>query len=283
MSATTKFETTWYQDLLDLQRLGVDTLTADEKKLRRLPIADICTRESVFQPRTFHDALARERSEAHIRELAGTIETCGRLDAIAVLKIGGEWYCTDGHHRLLGYRLWAASEPAGTKKRRINIPVKVCVDGLEAALTQSVRENVKDRLCMTKQEKLEEAWKRTLTGVAVSEIVEVTTISRTTVFKMRAYLTKAKQKNHDADFTTWTWEGLQRFVDGEEGLKKDEKWEARLAGKWCRMLRSTFGERHMKHARVFALALHMDSATGTKEIAAECRKLNPVLFADGDF
>lgn len=280
----TKFETTWYQDRLDLQRLGVDVLTAEEKKLRRLPIADIHTREGLFQPRTFFDALARERSEAHVKELAETIVTCGRLDAISVLKVGGVWYCTDGHHRLLAYRLWAAAEPPGSRKRRVNIPVKVCVDGLDAALTQSVKENVKDRLCMTKQEKLEEAWKRVLCDVPVVEIVEVTTISRANVYRMRAYLAKAKQKAKDVDFTTWTWEGVQRLVDEDEGMQKnDTKWEERLAQKWCRMLRSTFGDRHLKHARVFAMALQLGSATGTQEIAAECRKLSPQGYADGDF
>lgn len=282
-------ETTWHQDLLDLQRQGVDVLTDAEKTgMRRLPIAEVRTLDSLFQSRQLNDRYSQERSAAHVRELKANLETYGFLEAIAVIKIGGFWYCVDGAHRLAAYVLWAADEPAGSRKRRTSLPVKVCKDGLADALDQAVRVNVKDRLCFTKSEKLQEAWKRVLLNtLTVQEIVEVTSISRATVFRMRAYLGKAKLKYPQHDFMTFPWEWVQRIVDDTGEQKKDEKWEERVAQKWHRTLQATFGDKYLKQPRVFAKALVLDGVPLAKGIAeetlTECRKQAPNPFEGTDF
>lgn len=275
-------ETTWQRDLRELEGLGIDVLTKEEQHLRRLPIVDIRTKEGLFQPRIFDDDVARSRREAHIRELASNLVTCGGLEPITVMKLGGQWWCIDGHHRLSAYRMVREQreQAGGRGKRLTHIPVTVFSGSLDAALDESLRENVKNRACMTQQEKLEKAWERVLRGsLQVPEIVTRTTVSRSMVFKMRQYLRRAQESHPEMDFNTWTWEGVQRMVDGLEEHRRADDWEDKLAAKWNRMLQRTLGEHYQRHPRVLAKALVLAGVTFAKETAgetlAECRKATP--------
>jgi uncharacterized ParB-like nuclease family protein len=113
----------WHNVFQTLKQRGVDPLTETERKLRRLPIQEIKTLETVFQPRQMDGATVE--SGKHLGELKRALQAKGELDPITVLKVGGEWLCLDGHHRLEAYR------QAGG--RRTHIPVRVFGGNLEDA------------------------------------------------------------------------------------------------------------------------------------------------------
>src|SRR5262249_37387739 len=74
----------------------------DETKLR-IDARRIKTRPVLFQPREFSYG-ARDVDPDHVKKLKRAAEiTEGDLDPMLVIKLGKEWVCVDGHHRLAAY------------------------------------------------------------------------------------------------------------------------------------------------------------------------------------
>lgn len=260
-------QTTWHAAYIALQHKGVDTLTENERGLRRLPIAEIQTEEALFQPRQFDGETAK--SGAHLGELVRVLNARGALAPIAVLKAGGLWYCVDGHHRLEAYRSKAA-EHKGRGKRLTYIPVRVLSGTLSDALDASVEENAQDKLNMTKDEKLEAAWQRVVLGVgSAGRISEVTTISERTIATMRRALARAKTLHPSVSFEAWPWSKIKCMLRNGEPREGAYMWDEAKAGEWSRLLAKTFCGFPAKHPHVFAQALLKYDAGMAQVLAGE--------------
>lgn len=252
--------TTWFSEFHALKSRGVDPLTDRERGLRRLPIESVRTLESVFQPRQMEDAGA---SGKHLGELKRVLHEHGKLDPISVVKAGGEWYCIDGHHRLEAYRQSAASS------ERTHLPVKVFSGTLEEALQVSIKVNAPDKLNLTKEDKLEAAWRLVVLGEgSVAQVAIVTTISERTVQHMRRKLERARALHPSTPFESWPWETVKELLRGEikEGLTMRHDAKAK---EWAKTLARTFCGLPSAHPRVFAQALLQYNADTAKMIAEE--------------
>ncbi len=147
--------TQWYTAFQEFQGKEIAHLSPEELTLRRLPTRDVRTVEALFQPRQLEEGAAQ--SGQHLEELKRALQARGRLDPITVFKIGGEWVCIDGHHRLEAYR------QAG-RKRLTHIPIKIFTGSLEEALCFSIAANAPDKLNLSRADKYEAAWRLVLLG-----------------------------------------------------------------------------------------------------------------------
>ncbi|SPP65227.1 ParB/RepB/Spo0J family partition protein [Nitrospira lenta] len=269
---------TWLAQFNALKGRGVDTLTVSERGLRRLPIEEVRTLEAVFQPRQLEDAAASGR---HLGELLRVLRDHAALDPIAVMKIGGDWYCIDGHYRLEAYR---QEREAGS--RRSHLPVKVFSGTLEEALRASIEVNAPDKLNLTKEDKLEAAWRLVVLGQdSVAQISHTSTIAERTVQRMRRGLEQARTLHPSQPFETWTWAKVKDLLRGE--LKEVQTaWQDAKAGEWAKQLARTFKGLPSEHPRVFAKALLRYNAETAKAIAEEIHqatqqgKLRAVVFEE---
>lgn len=258
--------TTWFSQFHTLKSRGVDPLMDSERGLRRLPIEAIRTLEAVFQPRQLADDEAA--SGKHLGELKRVLLGGGSLDPITVLKVGGEWVCIDGHHRLEAYRQ--------SDGRRTHIPVKVFSGTLEEALRTSIEVNAPDKLNLTKEDKLEAAWRLVVLGEgsavapgsSVAQISKTTTIAERSVQRMRRGLERARALHPSQPFETWTWARVKELLRGE--LKEGQTmWHDVKAKEWAKTLARTFCGLPSEHPRVFAQALLKYDAEAAKAIAEE--------------
>lgn len=138
-------------------------------------------RLELFQPREFSYG-ARSVDPDWVRELARRIGIHGELDPVLVIRLGKEWVCIDGHHRIAAYRLRNHKKPircewfAGTPKE---------------AVDESMRRNKKDTLPIPSADRREEAWRRVLLNQgSKKEIADACGVSPSSVANMR----KAKRR-----------------------------------------------------------------------------------------
>lgn len=252
-------ETTWFAEFQTLKSRGVDPLTDRERDLRRLPIEAIRTLEAVFQPRQLADDEAA--SGKHLGELKRVLQEQGYLDPITVLKVGGEWFCIDGHHRVEAYRQ--------CEGRRTHIPVRIFSGTLEEAVRASIEVNAPDKLNLTKDDKLEAAWRLVVLGTeSVAQIGKTTTIAERSVQRMRRGLERVRTLHPSQPFETWTWARVKELLRGE--LKEGQSmWHDVKAKEWAKTLARTFCGLPSEHPRVFAQALLKYNAEAAKAIAEE--------------
>lgn len=114
---------------------------------------------SVFQPRQFQDG-TKATSEDHTQGLIEAImtEPTHQLDPIVVWWSGLNWRVIDGAHRLMAYR-------HVNKKRFLKnpmIPVVIFKGDLYKAIDESIRLNSKDKLPMSKDDKINGACRLTV-------------------------------------------------------------------------------------------------------------------------
>lgn len=267
----------WHSVFQTLRQRGVDPLTDSERKLRRLPIQEIKTLEAVFQPRqTVGDEAA---SGKHLGELKRVLHDRGTLDPITVLKVGGEWLCIDGHHRLEAYRQ--------SESRRTHIPVKVFSGTLEEALRASIEVNAPDKLNLTKEDKLEAAWKLVVLGVdSVATISNTSTIAERSVQRMRRGLERVRALYPSQPFEAWPWAKVKELLRGQ--MKEGQTmWQDVKAKEWAKQLARTFCGLPSEHPRVFAQALLRYNAETAKAIAEEvlraAQRNVPEVVGEPDF
>ena len=140
----------------------------------------------VFQIREFSFGL-RNTDNEFVKKLARAIGTAGELDPPVVIKIGGEWICVDGHHRIEAYK------KAGWRQ-----PIKcVWFNGtVREAVDESMRLNSKDRLNVPQRDRLEMAWKLVILGDhSKAEIVKLCGVGEGSVAHMRRITTVYADKN----------------------------------------------------------------------------------------
>lgn len=126
----------------------------------------------------------------HILEMAKQAhETKTPLDPILVFPVGAEFYVMDGHHRLAAY---------DTAQWKGDIPARVYTRSLDEAWRVALGSNTKNKLAMTKDEKLNAAWTLVKQGDprdSVASTAKLCQVSSSTVDSMRAVFKKLKKDN----------------------------------------------------------------------------------------
>jgi hypothetical protein len=137
---------------------------------------DVKTRPELFQPREFMYG-EREVDTHHAKKLAKHIGYVGELDPIIVVRLGADWVCVDGHHRLDAYR---------RQKWNRAIKCEWFKGSVWEAVDTSLRTNSSVKLEIPLEDRYENAWKRVVLGRGSKrEIVDLCHVGEGTVAKMR--------------------------------------------------------------------------------------------------
>lgn len=115
----------------------------------RVPLRKLAVAPHVFQPRNFDEEPWEK--ERHIENLSKVIRQGRELDPILVYPVCGFLVVLDGHLRLEAYR------DAGLSPDD-ELPVELFGGTVIEARLWSLEANSKDKLSLTKTEKLEAAW-----------------------------------------------------------------------------------------------------------------------------
>jgi hypothetical protein len=188
----------------------------------------------------------------YAKKLAKHINHLGELDPIIVIRLGEQWVCVDGHHRLQGYKIekWSGTIKCEWFKGT----------AWEAA-DHSLHANRGIKLEISPTDRLENAWKRVVIGRdSKSRIIELCGVGDGTVAKMRrakkAFTdgpqAKELQKELGSALDNATWWKTSLVWRGYDKKQIDE--EGRAAG-LAKILRSRLEDRLSKDPRVTARAL----------------------------
>jgi hypothetical protein len=232
-------------------QLDADPPPPDAPKWVQLKPEEIVTRPELFQPREF----AWQRTDVdkwHAKKLAKHINHVGELDPIVVIRLGDQWVCVDGHHRLEGYKIekWSGTIKCEWFKGT----------AWEAA-NHSLRANTAIKLEIPPTDRFENAWKRVLIGRdSKKEIKELCGVSDGMIAKMRrvqkAFTDGPEAKELRAKLggplngTSWwkanlVWSGFDKKQIDRQGL----------AAGLAKTLRSRLEDRLSKDPKVTATAL----------------------------
>jgi hypothetical protein len=169
------------EELKEAERVLVRPKPTDVTELRIEP-RRIKTKTALFQPREFSYG-ARDVDTEHVNKLKRAAEIAGGdLDPILVIKLGNNWVCVDGHHRLAAYGHYHGAVPC------------VWFDGtVSEAVDESMERNKKLKLNVPQQDRLEAAWWRVLAGrMSKREICKLCSVSDGTVAQMRRIARQAE-------------------------------------------------------------------------------------------
>lgn len=222
-----------------------------------LKLKQITTAAAVFQPRSFGtDSVQKSRS--HIESLKAAILASKdkSLEPIIVWWSGKCYRVIDGHHRLEAYRELKEAK----KLKRDAVPVIIFEGSIEQALSKSVAFNSRDKLQMTKEDKLQSAWKLVCLEAGNKTLIsQITTISTRTIATMRArrdLFIKEHGDNGKEEILKYSWEDIKAQRDPVDITEDYEEAEAR---KWAKELAKTFGDRPRKQPIRFARAIEIYS------------------------
>lgn len=243
-----------------------------------LPVTRIEFGGSALQPRDFGND--RVRSEVHTRTLTEAVKsTPGHcLEAVTVWWTGEAWAVVDGHHRVTAYRRAFAEL---TKKRRTtgkpfrapSVPVKVFSGSVAAAVREAGAQNSRDKLAMTKAEKLQRAWLLVMLDdpdISKSGIAAATGVSDRTVATMRSRMKEISDmpaEERDGHLGCSLLDSLWEDVKGRREMAEPDdwgKWEEEQAQRWARELGKAFGSRPTELPNIFAraIAIYSDALPG---------------------
>ncbi|MFD2190014.1 hypothetical protein [Pistricoccus aurantiacus] len=245
---------------------------------KELPLDEIRMRHSVFQPRDFESTA---QSEDHVRTLTEAIrnEPNNRLDPVTVWWSGKHWTVLNGHHRILAYdrlkrKPWKQHQPNGRKSSRWMVPVRCFKGTLQQALIEATRENSKDHLSMTKDEKFNQAWKFTALYPEMSKatVAGACKVSSRTVANMRSQL-KIIQESEPEDWQSealgMTWKEAQQF--GKTKPDHGDDWMEKQALEWSQRLGKAFGTKLATQPEIAARALELYSERLAEQLAEHWR------------
>lgn len=219
------------------------------KEPKKLKLYEIELITEVFQSRSCKDS---ERAK-HIDVLEKSLRhSKGQpLEPLTVYWIGDAWALVDGHHR------YAAYEINGYAKA---VPVKVFEGGLDEAIGESFRGNSRDKLKMSKREKMDAAWRIVLcTDLSITQTTAVSTISHETVCKMRGAKTFLLEKYSESELIAFGWGASRKMFEKDTQPEKryDESWEEAEARKLAARLAITFGTRWEIQPEIFWKAVEI--------------------------
>ena len=261
--------------LLETELAG-DT-PAPEEQPSHLKLNQIRLAHSVFQPRGFEDTAS---SEEHVRVLmdAALSEPHNQLDPITVWWSGKFWRVIDGHHRFKAYQRLRQKKLATPE-----IPVSVFEGTLMEALIESTKLNSKDKLPMSRDDKMNRAWKMVIIGGDFSKriIADACKVGTATVARMRSKLNQireAEPEEWSEVVSEMTWKEAQRYGQGERLI--DDAWQEKTAREWARRLGKTFGKKPTSQPEIMWRALELYSP---RMVEAMQEHLTPIDLENGDF
>jgi ParB-like chromosome segregation protein Spo0J len=192
------------------------------------------------------------KSEPHIKTLAKVIASNQSIEPITVWWGGKHWICIDGHHRLEAYKVADSS--------LLEIPVRVFEGTIDEALKEAAAGNSRDKLGMTSSEKLDAAWRLTISSDTLSkaDVVKATGVSEGSVAAMR------RAKNHlladrpNRDLSEMNWLSARDLANGKEveAINWDEKLE-KDAEKLAAILAKNLPPDTRKSPELFARAIEI--------------------------
>lgn len=271
---TATFETGYRQLEVEL----ANGTPAPVTRPKSLSLERIHLLEAVFQPR---GGGKMGESEDHIRTLmeAAMHEPKNVLDPITVWWSGSRWLVLDGHHRLKAYRRLRSK-----KKGRKSIPVSAFAGHWSKAVLESNRLNAKDKLPMSKDDKLDRAWQLVILENQFSkrEIAETCRVGRNTVSRMRKVL-----KDYQDQYPE-TWREVAFGDSWKEALRGDKvpEWsdekEQKLVEQTAFRLAKTFGKQPAKQPDIFFRGLQLYSEALAAEAVRYFRESDCERLPDFD-
>jgi len=257
----------FHREFARLKKLAERKGCPAEEGAAEIDIARIRSCPAVFQPRG-----GKDEDDYHVRELTRALKAGGataKLDPVLVMRIGRDVYCVDGHHRLAAYREAEASGP---------IPVEWFDGKLDDAVGEAIKRNSRDKLPMSRNDKLEAAWRLVVLGAnSKAEIIQATTISDGTVATMRRTARTIREHIEKAmardDFAAsglrppeeMTWHEARMF--GKKAKEYDDEWVEREAEARAEKLRQTFGTKLRTQKEVTARMLEIYSPSLVRFLA----------------
>ncbi|MGQ4274702.1 hypothetical protein [Terrihabitans sp. B22-R8] len=222
----------------------------------RLGLSEFTSLVAVFQPRQLNGNHAKD--EDHLKTLEGAIgdpKKPNYLDPIRVWWGGDRYYVVDGHHRRVAY------QRAGVQR---GIPVNRFEGTLEDAMAYTAEANSKDRLPMTKADKLNRAWfLNVLTSKSKAEIRRACSVSTGTINNMRNVRKRLlDQGSSFEELAGMTWRDAQDQLYGREPKQFDPDDAVRKqANEWRDRISRTFGNKPAAFSEAFALALLLSNSS----------------------
>lgn len=252
---------TFVRALADLERKHQRSKPPAARPETLVP-SSIRTAPEVFQPRIIREG---DVDNYHVRELSRALATKGNdaLDAIIVMQIGKDPYCVDGHHRLAAYKAANVTNP---------VPVEWFEGSVREGHREAVRRNVKDKLAMSRDAKLEAAWREVVLGqLSKAAIVEMTGVANGTIGNMKSKLRELKEAHlaeedefavvdssgssdaNDEFLCDLTWREAKAHRKGY--AERGNEWADKIANEWADRLSKTFGAEWGKQPRIAAEAI----------------------------
>ncbi len=223
-------------------------LAALEQKTTERPTS-LLLKELFVDPETFQWRVSKYNkiaSDEHIRTLVRVLKSTGEpFEPLLIFPIGKRFVVIDGHHRLDAYRKARWKKP---------IPVKVFGGSLEEARFAALEGNIRDKLPLSKPEKMEAAW--TLVNdnkLSKAQIVKLGLASDGAIALMRKV--RKKLINEGTEANRLSWAEARRF-GAQFDLSDSEDWKERKAQKIVdALLKAKIGQGLAKDPEVTALAL----------------------------
>ncbi|MGO4334921.1 ParB N-terminal domain-containing protein [Labrys sp. KB_33_2] len=239
----------------------------------RLPVAAIRELPVLFQPRG-----SKGIDERHVSDLARGIEMHGDLDPVLVMRIGGDTYLLDGHHRVAAYRFKKVREP---------IPVRHFHGTVEDAVLEAGKANSRAKLPMSTQGRLNYAWRLVRLGTySKSQIVGASGASNGQVAVMRRV---KKKLGEGADNHEHWWQAREAAQGKERRMMSGDEHEAfltEMADSFADRLSKTFANKLSTNPEIAARALVAHFGRNAKALVVELQGLVGDTFEEdeeGDF
>jgi hypothetical protein len=170
----------------EAEEMLVRPAAADGPTYVQLKPQEIHTRHELFQPRELFTKSGLDTK--HINKLRRVIEIKGELDAILVVKLGTQWVCVDGHHRIAAYQKLKWKEIKG----------EWFAGSLREAVDESYKRNEINKLEIDREDKYEEAWRRViLRQGSKAQIVKFCGVGEGTVAFMRRVKRRYEEDTDD--------------------------------------------------------------------------------------
>lgn len=237
----------WTDTVKELQaRITAGTTSAPD--VTELAINDIEIIEAVFQHRSGNQAGSGQHIDALLKSLRNRKRVA--LDPLVVFWVGDSWVLVDGHHRLHAYEAHERTEP---------VPVKVFQGTLDEAICEALRGNSRDKLSMGRREKSEAAWRLVIgTSLRTFQIVESSTMSKVTIYKMNKARDEIRQKWPDTTLASLSWEDAKNYKGMASPEQEfDEEWQEKQAKDLADRLVRTFGSELRRQPEIFWRAIEI--------------------------
>ena len=149
------------------------------------------------------------------------------LTPIIVFPVGDVFYVMDGHHRLAAY---------DTARWTRAIPAQVYQGSLDAAWRSALGRNSRDKLAMSKEDKLASAWrlvKKEDPRDSIASIANLSQVSESTVSNMRQVWRTINDGKHGdpKELQALTWGKARMRAAGREDWAELEDWREQEANK----------------------------------------------------